>query len=177
MATKTVWRVYANYGAGYGWVPVNWAPIFDTKEQAWAWVLDGREWDSDIDVQDEEVDFMETTDLTEEQWTEQYRPVTNYLTNEGTSYETYGDDLEYVLQQDEKHVWTELDGDNGVYLVNGYHIVNRIQYYITEVPWKEDEFIQIVIMQTVDCDCSGDDGEPNEDCDKCGGHGSYSDWS
>jgi hypothetical protein len=54
-------------------------------------------------------------------------------------FETYGEDIEYVLRYIEKHgdkcIWTSVDGDDGdIWIVNGYHILNRICYYIT----KED---------------------------------------
>jgi len=36
------------------------------------------------------------------------------------------------------HVWTRVDGDDGnIYITNGWHFVNRIDYIITLSPWKE----------------------------------------
>jgi beta-mannanase len=52
--SKTVWRVCINYGSGYGWVPVRWAPIFDTKEEALEWARQDHGWESPVDVFDEE---------------------------------------------------------------------------------------------------------------------------
>ena len=117
-------------------------------------------------------------EMTYAEWEAKYHPMTNYFTNDGTSYETYGDDLEYILQQDDRHVWTELDGDNGVYLVNGYHIVNRINYYVTNLPWQEDDDICITICEYVVCDCYNEDlgVEPDTDCEQCWGEGIYTDW-
>lgn len=57
--------------------------------------------------------------------------------------ETYGEDLQQVLKIAKKHpmkVWTMIDGDDGMYLVQGYHLVNRIYYVITnEDAETEDE--------------------------------------
>jgi hypothetical protein len=50
----------------------------------------------------------------------------------GCLFETYGDELVFVCQQDPSTVWTLIDGDQGdQYLVSGFHIVNRIGYLIS----------------------------------------------
>ncbi len=119
------------------------------------------------------------SEMTYEEWETKYRPMSNHLTGECCTYETYGEELEYVLLQDDRHVWTEMDGDNGVYLVNGYHLVNRINYYLTEIPWQEDDDICITICEYVVCDCydvNDEETEPDEDCDLCYGEGTYTDW-
>jgi hypothetical protein len=36
-----------------------------------------------------------------------------------------------------------VDGDDGTYIVNGYHLVNRIHYFITEIPF-EGEFLEVL---------------------------------
>lgn len=112
--------------------------------------------------------------ITNQEWEDTYLPMTNHLTNEGISYETYGDELDYVSQQDENFVWTEMDGDNGVYIVSGYHYVNRIQYYITNVPWTEDT--EIVVCEYIDCDCYDGNVDPKNNCPECGGTGTKTVW-
>ena len=52
--TKTRWRVYVNYGSGYGWVPVDWAPKFDTEEEAHEWINDDHDWESPVTAEKEE---------------------------------------------------------------------------------------------------------------------------
>jgi hypothetical protein len=120
------------------------------------------------------------SEMTYEQWVEKYKPIKNHLvTDDTTSFETYGEELQFVILSDDYKVWTELDGDNGVYLVSGYHIVNRISYYVTEIPWQEDEDICITVCEFVVCDCFDPDDEetePDQDCDQCGGDGTYTDW-
>jgi hypothetical protein len=87
-----------------------------------------------------------------DEWFDKYQPILNEITgDEQYQFETYGDELQYVLQQDDKHIWTEMDGDQGVSIVSGYHLVNRIQYYITVKPW--DDFIEIPVSIDKECDC------------------------
>jgi hypothetical protein len=107
--------------------------------------------------------------------------MTNHLTGDcktNYSFETYGDELDYVTQQDEHHIWTEMDGDNGVYLVNGFHYVNRIQYYITNKPWNDGDDICITVCEYVTCSCYNEDTEQgNPDCSECNGEGTYTKWN
>lgn len=73
-----------------------------------------------------------------ETWAEVYKPKLNHLVKtEQMHFETYGIELGYVLATadlEPDRVWTLVDGDDGTYIVNGYHLVNRIAYFITEVP-------------------------------------------
>jgi hypothetical protein len=117
-------------------------------------------------------------EMKEKEWAEKYQLITNHLTNDGYSYETYGEELEYVMLQDTNHIWTELDGDEGVYIVAGYHYANRIQYYISVVPWESDD-IFVTVCKYIDCDCSelSEYGDPTTDCEQCWGEGVYTEWS
>ena len=54
--SKKLWRIYVNYGEGYGWVPVNWSPIFDTEEEANEWMNKDYDWESPVRVDWFEVD-------------------------------------------------------------------------------------------------------------------------
>lgn len=102
-------------------------------------------------------------------WEKEFQPITNSIRNNGDlAYETYGDEYEYIKQQDEKNVWTEVDGDSGTYIVAGYHFVNRIQYYITTNPW-EDEYTEVPTWCYRRCDCTDEEGfeDGNPDCPEC----------
>lgn len=104
-------------------------------------------------------------------WEETFKPIKNNLRSyDSITFETYGDEVEFVKQQDPKHIWTEVDGDSGTYIVAGWHFVNRIQYYITENPW-EDEYTEVPSWVYRQCDCTEDeefeeDGY-NPDCSEC----------
>jgi hypothetical protein len=55
--------------------------------------------------------------------------------------ETFGSDYNQVLEINEKdpmRLWTMIDGDDGMYLVQGYHIVNRIYYVVTKERAREE---------------------------------------
>ena len=119
-------------------------------------------------------------EITESEWYSKYKPITNKFVNEGFSFETYGQQLDYVCLQPNSTVWTEVDGDDGVYIVAGYHLANRINYYVTEIPWTDDEEPFVTICKFVVCDCydvDDEDTEPDQDCDQCGGDGTYTEWS
>jgi hypothetical protein len=114
--------------------------------------------------------------ITYQEWEDTYLPITNPITGDcktDYSFETYGEELDYIRSHDEHNVWTEMDGDNGVYIVSGYHLVNRIQYYVTDVAWTED--IEIVVCEYLDCDCIAE-GEGNPDCNECNGDGTKTVW-
>ena len=111
-----------------------------------------------------------------DEWFDKYQPILNEIAgDEQYQFETYGDELHYVLQQDDKHIWTEMDGDNGVYIVSGYHLVNRIQYYITEVPYDPEYSYEIPVSIDKECDCMSE-GEGILDCDECRGNGYITIW-
>lgn len=82
--------------------------------------------------------------LTVEAWNARYRPEHNFLSPEeasfgGMMFETYGEEHSYVERVAPHRVWTYVDTeDGGLAIVNGYHLVNRIGYFVTEEPWTED---------------------------------------
>jgi hypothetical protein len=54
-------------------------------------------------------------------------------------FETYGHDLEEVINTNYDHIWTLLDCDGKLRISAGYHLVNRMNYIITQKPWKNKE--------------------------------------
>jgi hypothetical protein len=97
-------------------------------------------------------DFIE---LTEDEFDNRYQLVQNHLNpnaswafgnGPGCLFETYGEELALVRQQDPLTVWTLVDGDDGdQYLISGYHLVNRIGYLITTTPIAEGTEIEVRI--------------------------------
>lgn len=78
-----------------------------------------------------------------DEWYEKYKPIKNHLARDEDRdyFETYDLELGYVLgiaDTNPSRVWTYVDGDGGTYVVDGYHLVNRIYYFITEVPYEGD---------------------------------------
>lgn len=105
-------------------------------------------------------------------WEETFKPIKNtiskYQDDSLIHFETYDEEYEFVKTQDPKHIWTEVDGDEGTYIISGLHWVNRIHYYITENPW-EDEYTEIPTWCYRPCDCQDEteDGEYNPECPEC----------
>jgi len=91
-------------------------------------------------------DFKE---MTMEEWEATYKPIPNHIdknasfqneSGKGIMFETYGDDYEFVKKADPKHIWTYGDGDDGgSYIWNGWSFINRLGYFITEVPAPDEE--------------------------------------
>lgn len=94
-------------------------------------------------------------ELTMEQWESQFKPIINHIdenasfqndNDEGIMFETYGEELEFVKEQNANYIWTYGDGDDGgSYIWNGYHYINRLGYFITEVPWVEGNTYQVQV--------------------------------
>lgn len=57
----------------------------------------------------------------------------------GCMYETFGQELDYVKQQPNKRIWTIVDEEDKLYVIAGFHIVNRLGYLVTNEEWS-DEF-------------------------------------
>ena len=89
--------------------------------------------------------------MTVEEWIEKYKPINNHIAGEdaswqgedgiGIMFETYDEELVHVREMnatDPNKVWTYCDSDftDGAVVVAGYAFVNRIGYFITEVPWE-----------------------------------------
>jgi hypothetical protein len=75
--------------------------------------------------------------ITEDQFDE-LRPITNPHGDHGWNgclFETSGVEFNFVKNQPQDRVWTLLSDNT---LVSGLHLVDRVGYLVTEVPWTED---------------------------------------
>ncbi len=89
-------------------------------------------------------------EMTMEEWEATYKPIPNNIeTNaafDGLMFETYGPEYEFVKKAHPNHIWTYGDGDDGgSYIWAGWSFVNRIGYFITEIPFPENTDIQIKV--------------------------------
>jgi hypothetical protein len=87
-------------------------------------------------------------ELDYDSWVDTYKPILNHIdTNasfDGMMFETYGDEVEFVKSQSPDKIWMYGDGDDGgSFIWAGWGFVNRIGYFITEVPCPPDTDIQI----------------------------------
>jgi hypothetical protein len=93
--------------------------------------------------------------ITLDKWQDKYKPINNTLSDNaswqdenglGIFFETYGEEQAFVFACDYHNVWTLVDGDNGsTYIINGRAIVNRIGYFITPLPWQDNEEFSIKV--------------------------------
>lgn len=82
-----------------------------------------------------------------------HKPVRNNLHDnqphdapyDGFMFETYGKEMEYVRSQDCHKVFTLVTGDDGnkTYVTSGFHHVNRMGYFVVEVPWNETNELKV----------------------------------
>lgn len=109
------------------------------------------------------------TQMIYEEWTEKYKPMANHLVSDPEDYlvtfETFGDEYKFVLETNEidpRRIWTLIDGDEGTYVVDGWHYVNRICYFVTEEPFEGEEgsFCMLDSEYGVDEDDDGSSDEP-----------------
>ena len=97
------------------------------------------------------------TELEYEEWYEKYKPIE---TDHGDLmvYETYGKDLEFIESIiEDTRVWTFVDGGDFSVITNGAMFVNRLCYYVTEIPWEgEAGDIEIDLYEATECDITGE---------------------
>jgi hypothetical protein len=82
--------------------------------------------------------------LSWKEWEEKYKPIKNHLSKHEDvySFETFGEELEFVKQQNYKNIWTLFDLNDYTYgLGAGFHLVNRNEYYITEKEWENENIL------------------------------------
>jgi hypothetical protein len=117
-------------------------------------------------------------------WAEKYKPIKNTITKypdtsaDFDQFETYGEEWEFIKTQDPHNVWTYIDGDSSSLLVQGTAYVNRISYYVCEVPWTDGPDETVVISVDNECECFDIDREDSSDgeygvdgCPICEGSG------
>ena len=86
---------------------------------------------------------MEQKKMTIDDFEKKYTLVKNHLDEhanyDGYQFETFGKELEYVLEQVKGNkVWTVIDCDGWYGITAGYHWINRLGYLITEEGWMDD---------------------------------------
>ena len=81
-------------------------------------------------------------------WEAKYKPIKNHITGEDDDkFEIYGEELDYVrsvADTEPRRVWTLVEGDDSnLYIVAGYHLVNRLNYFITKEPLEGDGYMEV----------------------------------
>jgi len=86
-----------------------------------------------------------TIDLTLNEFIQNYHPEV-YSGGELRDYfaPATGEEKKYLDSIDYHHIWTLVTADDdGDFILNGYHLVNRLSYFVTKVPWQDGEDITI----------------------------------
>ena len=90
--------------------------------------------------------------ISEDEFIEKYKPIKNHFESRNgawndTEFETFGKELEYVLEYFHKHplnVWTHIECDADC-ILSGMHFVNRMGFFITEVPVESGQPIEVTV--------------------------------
>lgn len=92
-----------------------------------------------------------------EDWLAYYKPLVNHIDpnaswegedGRGTMFETYGDELEFVLGCNPACVWTYCDNEEGTpVVVSGLYSFQMgvIGYFVTQVPVADGDDYQIIL--------------------------------
>ena len=96
--------------------------------------------------------------LTDDEFEAQFKPIQNSLdAGHGASYcgwmfETYGSELDFVakaMKEGTHGVWTILDSDGVLSIVDGMHRVNRFGYILTEIKPEAGRCYEVVDGEAV----------------------------
>jgi hypothetical protein len=75
---------------------------------------------------------------------EEYKPIKNPHDKDagwdGCLFATHGVEHNFVKNQSSKRVWTLLSDNT---LVSGYHLIDRVGYIVTLLPWAEDTTVSL----------------------------------
>ncbi len=88
--------------------------------------------------------------MTFHDWLNKYRPILNPYCNTRLNvrmFETYGEELDHVhkvRENNKRSVWTLVDSNSISTIIPGYHHINRLGYFITEVTW-DDELLSVLL--------------------------------
>jgi hypothetical protein len=90
--------------------------------------------------------------MTYEQWIETYKPMHNHIAEydagfDDTMFETYGDERNFIQElraTAPDTIWTLVTGDNNDwFIISGFHYVNRLGYFVSQVPFTHHMEIDI----------------------------------
>lgn len=86
--------------------------------------------------------------MTYEEWVDEFKPIENPQEEgaafEGCLFDTHVPvDVAAIAEADSACVWTLVDDGENRSITNGWRFVNREGYFITEVPFPDDVFIEV----------------------------------
>ncbi len=95
-------------------------------------------------------------ELTERAFERQYKLLPNHLnpnasweygdSGAGCLFETFGEEIAFVRQQEPRTIWTLIGGGDGdLYVVSGCHFANRLGYLVSKAPVPAGVVIEVHI--------------------------------
>lgn len=97
---------------------------------------------------------MTAIQLNYDTWVDTYQPITNTFDKnasfDGHLFETYGVEVAQVRNTPTNRVWTLVECDGETQIEAGFTYVNRIGYFITEVPFEDLIVIPITTEDSSD---------------------------
>jgi hypothetical protein len=90
---------------------------------------------------------MSALTISYEKFVTKYKPIQNHVDTKNSHselmFETYGEELEFVKKANPHCIWTLTDCEDTIIIQSGFNYVNRLGYFITEVPFTHGESIQV----------------------------------
>lgn len=105
-----------------------------------------------------------TGQITEDAWDEHYGPMVE-APDGGQLHEHY-----QIRNVELNRVWTEVEGDDGVYLIPGMHHVNSLGYVVSEKPWVSEDIEVQVGWYCPDCGGNMAEADDPHHADECEGN-------
>ena len=84
--------------------------------------------------------------ILEEEFYDKFTLVVNHIDKDasfdGNMFEIFGKEVDFIKDQPNENIWTIGIKNGDFYIDSGYHLINRIGYFITEEPWTEDTLVK-----------------------------------
>lgn len=90
--------------------------------------------------------------MTIDEWEDKFIPIKNHITEEngfdGCLYETYGSEHDHIYEfRNMYNIWTLVETNGVQHIINGYHVVNRLGYFLTQFPANPSKRYEIHVPQ------------------------------
>lgn len=85
-----------------------------------------------------------------DEWEKYYMPIPS--SPNWNMFETYGHEVQLVEVVGFRHVWTMIEEDGNMFIINGMGYVNRIGYFITKNPWSNNLKYRDITLQLTGVD-------------------------
>ncbi len=85
--------------------------------------------------------MRELIQMSEEEWIEKFKPIKPDPDQDTFEFDTHGDwdKMQEYRKKNVYCVWTLIDGGGSDLFINqGTHMVNRMAYFVTEIPGEKD---------------------------------------